>query len=471
VDQALRVGVRGLPGGSSLARLLAAQRRARNLHRQPRLTLRRILTWADGHHRRLGSWPTSESGPVRESPGENWGAINVALQHGRRGLSAGSSLARLLAARRDARNPKDLPRLTSRQVLAWARAHRRRTGFWPTAASGPIFDTPGETWGAVHAALVGGYRGLPAGLTLARLTGARRSVPRDSARPQLTLSRVLALADAHRRRTGDWPRARSVPDPKAPGETWRTIDQALRTGQRGLPGGSSLARLLVEQRGVRSRKYAPPLQRREILTWARAHHRRTGAWPTAQSGPISDAPGETWRAVDEALRSGHRGLRGRPSLACLLAQAAGVRNRTNLPTLTVAQVLAWADAHHRRTGSWPIDTTGPVVDATGETWKAVAMALRFGYRGLRGGISLARLLSARRGVRNRASLPRLSVARVLAWAREHQRRTGLWPNQDSGPVARVAGETWSAIDLALRYGHRGLPGGSSLARILGHGKG
>src|SRR5262249_23215786 len=41
------------------------------------------------------------------------------------------------------RNPKDLPRLTTRQVLAWARAHRRRTGSWPTAASGPILDASG----------------------------------------------------------------------------------------------------------------------------------------------------------------------------------------------------------------------------------------------------------------------------------------------------------------------------------------
>jgi hypothetical protein len=421
VDQALRVGVRGLPGGSSLARLLAAQRRARNLHRQPRLTLGRILAWADGHHRRLGSWPTSESGPVREARGENWGAINIALQHGRRGLPIGSSLARLLAARRGVRNPKDLPRLTTRQVLAWARAHHRRTGSWPTAASGPILDSSGEAWGAVQAALLGGYRGLPAGLTLARLTGARRSVPRDSSRSQLTVSRVLALADAHRRRTGEWPRARSVPRPKVIGETWRTIDEALRTGQRGLSGGLSLARLLFEHRGVRSRQYAPALRRREILTWARAHHRRTGAWPTAQSGPIAEAPDETWRAVDEALRGGRRGLQGGLTLASLLARAAGVRNRTSLPTLTEKQILAWADAHHRRTGSWPNDISGSVVDAKGETWKGVAMALRFGYRGLRGGLSLARLLATRRGVRNRASLPRLSVARVLAW-RERSRR-------------------------------------------------
>jgi len=41
---------------------------------------------------------------------------------------------------------------------------------------------------------------------------------------------------------------------------------------------------LAERRGVRSRYYAPLLQRREILAWARAHRRGTRTWPTARSG-------------------------------------------------------------------------------------------------------------------------------------------------------------------------------------------
>ena len=35
------------------------------------------------------------------------------------------------------------------------------------------------------------------------------------------------------------------------GENWQAIDRALRAGSRGLPGGSSLAMLLDEQRGPR----------------------------------------------------------------------------------------------------------------------------------------------------------------------------------------------------------------------------
>jgi hypothetical protein len=39
----------------------------------------------------------------------------------------------------------------------------------------------------------------------------------------------------------------------------------------GLPGGSSLARLLARERGVRNRCGLPPLTEAAILRWARAH--------------------------------------------------------------------------------------------------------------------------------------------------------------------------------------------------------
>ena len=37
-----------------------------------------------------------------------------------------------------------LPRLTRKCILIWAKAHKQRTGKWPTCASGPILDAPGE---------------------------------------------------------------------------------------------------------------------------------------------------------------------------------------------------------------------------------------------------------------------------------------------------------------------------------------
>src|SRR5262249_50694591 len=144
----------------------------------------------------------------------------------------------------------------------------------------------------------------------------------------------------------------------------------------------------------------------------------------------------------------------------------GVRNRKALPPLTAAQVLAWADAHQQRTGDWPTRDAGPVAGAPGETWMAVEVALSLGRRGLPGGSSLARLLEAGRGARNRMTLPGLTAGTILRWARAHRRRTGAWPNAEAGPVLDAPGETWMGVDVALKQGHRGLPGGSSLARLL-----
>jgi hypothetical protein len=466
VDQALRVGVRGLPAGSSLAQLLARHRGVRNIQSLPPLTLEQILAWADTHHERTGAWPTNESGPVLGAPGETWKGVAAALAIGRRGLPGGSSLPRLLATHREVRNPRALPPFTVKKILAWARSHRRRTGQWPTRYSGRIVEAPGETWSAVNAALTTGCRGLPAGLSLARLLADPSGVPPEPALPPLTMARILGWADAHHGRTGSWPIARSGPIPEAPGETWRTVDMALRQGQRGLKGVLTLAQLLAARRGVRARPYLPRLTEDQVLAWAEAHRGRTGSWPTSKSGEIPEAPGETWRGVDESVRKGRRGLRRGRSLAGLLARKLEARNRTSLPPLTEKKILAWADAHRRRTSSWPTSESGPVADAPGETWKGIGEALRNGYRGLPGGITLAHLLARERGVRNRTNLPRLSYRQILEWAREHRRRTGRWPTRASGPIPGAAGETWAAVANALCCGHRGLPSRMSLAQLL-----
>jgi hypothetical protein len=62
--------------------------------------------------------------------------------------------------------------------------------------------------------------------------------------------------------------------------------------------------------------------------------------------------------------------------------------------LTEAQILAWADAHHARTGGWPSPGSGPVAGAPGEDWGDIDIAQCAGYRGLPGGWTLPRLLAA-----------------------------------------------------------------------------
>jgi hypothetical protein len=136
------------------------------------------------------------------------------------------------------------------------------------------------------------------------------------------------------------------------------------------------------------------------------------------------------------------------------------------PPLTVEQILRWADALRRRTGSWPGLHSGPIPDAGGDTWAAVDAALRHGFRGLPGGGSLARLLADRRAPRGGKRPGRLTLKKVRAWAEAHLGRSGLWPDRRSEDVAEAPGETWEAIEEALRRGLRGLRGGSSLERLL-----
>jgi len=170
--------------------------------------------------------------------------------------------------------------------------------------------------------------------------------------------------------------------------------------------------------------------------------------------------------MDAALRQGLRGLREGSSLARLLADHEKKRNLKALPPLSRKKILAWADAHFRRTGKWPNVNSGPIADAPREKWNAVDDALRQGHRGLSGGSSLLLLLAKKRGVRNPLDLPPLSKEQILGWADHHFQLTGAWPKYYSGAIADAPGETWAAVDSALRLGKRGLLGGSSLAKLL-----
>jgi hypothetical protein len=244
------------------------------------------------------------------------------------------------------------------------------------------------------------------------------------------------------------------------------VDSALRLGLRGLAGGSSLARLLAEERGKRYRPWLPWLTTRQILAWADAHRQRTGRWPTSESGPIPSSGGEKWRLVDHCLRVGSRGLRGGSSLAQLLAARRGVPNLQARPRLTIGQILAWADAYHARHGAWPTSHSGQIAGVQKETWSGINAALYNGRRGFAGGSSVARLMAKRRGAYNPKDPRPLSISEILHWARAHRRRTGHWPTPESGPIFELPEETWNMVDVALRHRRRGIRRRTSLFRLL-----
>ena len=65
----------------------------------------------------------------------------------------------------------------------------------------------------------------------------------------------------------------------------------------------------------------------------------------------------------------------------------------------------------------------------------------------------------------------LTVEQILAWADAHRARTSRWPGAGTGGVAGVPGQSWAAINEALRRGLRGLPGGDTLAGLLDRHRG
>ncbi len=389
IDQCLYQGLRGLRAGSSLHQRL---KQHRGIDRERQLTIRQILQWADEYHQRTGRWPLTTEGIVAADQTETWAMVRYALAKGTRGLPGDTSLSRLLAKHRGVRIQSDRPRLTMRQIVQWADEHHARTGKWPTVRSGTIPNSDGDTWVAVQGALQHGGRGLPAGLTIPQVLGKYRNVPNPKKAQRLTLKQILQWADQHHKRTGEWPRIRSGAIPRVNWIDWMGVNRALYLGIRGLPGDSSLAKLLGQRRGVRNRADLGRLTFKQILQWVDAHHKRLGTWPHQHSGSIVGARGETWKRIDTALIVGVRGLPGGSSLPKFLEKHRKARHRQYPPKLTVKQILKWADRYHKVNGKWPGERSGPIEGVDGETWRTVSQAMVDGRRGLRGGSSLAKAL-------------------------------------------------------------------------------
>lgn len=281
----------------------------------------------------------------------------------------------------------------------------------------------------------------------------------------LTVEQVLAWADAHREATGAWPSAKSGVVRMAPDETWIAIDSALRVGNRSLPAVGSLPRLLQEHRGAVDRSAPGTLTPERILTWARAHHGETGAWPTRDSGRIAGTP-FTWGAVNLALIRGRHGLQSGSSLPRLLQTIGAKYVRRQPPLLTETAVAECARRFHARHGRWPTRKDGTVDAPPGETWMLIESAVTLGRRGLTRRGSLASFCHDLCGAPPPGSVRReLTVERILEWARAYHARTGTWPKADTIDPELPPDETWSRVSRALDKGGRGLPR-TSLVKLL-----
>ena len=248
----------------------------------------------------------------------------------------------------------------------------------------------------------------------------------------------------------------------APDESWGWIGWAVADGYRGLPGGTTLSRLLAAHRPTKP----STLTLETVQSWAEAHRKATGFLPTNGSGPVLGVTGESWGSVDRALRHGGRGLPGGDTLAHFLGASLDPSPQRPETPLTVEQIRTWAQRHHATTGQWPTPSSGLIEGAPGEDWSRVAKDLNRGGRGLNEQSTLAEFIHRHLDPSVPAEKRKLTVEDILAWADDHQARTGRWPVQTSGVVSAAPDVTWAKIDDALRKGTRGMPPGSSLRRLF-----
>lgn len=262
------------------------------------------------------------------------------------------------------------------------------------------------------------------------------------------------------------------------GITWAAIDIALKKGLRGLPGKSSLVKLINENLGIRSYHNPPTLPTQLILDWITLFINKHKRKPNKLDGPIEFAEGEylgeTWSSIDMALWRGGRGQPGKSSLASLIQENFGIKNHLDLPALSAKLILDWVKQYIDVHGKKPHRTSGIIEPVSEEykdiTWTIVNTALEVGTRGLPGGSSLARLIDNKMGIANPMDLPPLSEELIVNWVTQFIDIHKEKPFRSSGVIEFASGEykgiTWLAVDSALKRGKRGVSGKSSLASLI-----
>ena len=140
---------------------------------------------------------------------------------------------------------KYLGSLTNEKVAKAIKLFHSENGFYPTPSSGEASKYFGDqtSWMAIDAALKKGFRGLPGGSTLVK------EVAKSSVKISFSTQLIADAMEAYHKEHGKHPVQGSGDASKYFGfkTTWAAVNESLRCGYRGLPGGSSLAMLRSEK--------------------------------------------------------------------------------------------------------------------------------------------------------------------------------------------------------------------------------
>jgi hypothetical protein len=144
----------------------------------------------------------------------------------------------------------------------------------------------------------------------------------------------------------------------------------------------------------------------------------------------------------------------------------GHRNAKNLPRLSEDKIFKHILSWKKETKEFPSSKSKEMVPGTVDSWRSFDVALVHGLRGLSGGSSLVKLME-KAGRKNIGNQPRLSEDTIVrlarAWKRSHE---GRRPGRHTSGTIPGTGDGWMSMENALVKGLRGLPGGSSLAKLL-----
>ena len=340
IRSALVGGSRGLPRGLSIEKLLYDKLGVVGVRSGKALTEDLIIKMAKAHHKKTGKYPTSKSAWVLEGS-DSWASISYALASGIRGLSGGSSLAKLLEERGLKRNFLNIIYPNKEEILQAGINFRDNNdnGKFPTKEAGQVSELPSFTWGSLNEALKKvKIEGIPNKTTLADLWVSEFNQRNQNNLPDFSISEILEWCDLYEKNHNEFPVLTSTPIPEMGQETFRTIDVALIYGRRGLKnsGFKSLSNLLVRERGKKSSKDLPDLEIKKIKIWMLQWYLNNLSWPTAGDGEVPSSGGEKWSNLNASMFNGSRGLE-KTSVAKI--KSGLINELDNLPTTSESTEL------------------------------------------------------------------------------------------------------------------------------------
>lgn len=191
----------------------------------------------------------------------------------------------------------------------------------------------------------------------------------------ISTNQIIEMINEYKCQTGDYPTQRS-------NLVWKSIDEALRTGLRGLPIIGGLSKFISIEFKIITRATKPPLTQENVKLMAINHYEKTNKWPNQYSGKILLAsklnyePSLTWAAIYQAI---HGKLRGWPiekdDLALFLAREFDIINHTNRPEITHTLISNLIINYKTKFNKYPNCKSG-WIDELGMTWQTLEKVIQ-----------------------------------------------------------------------------------------------